>query len=219
MLELIVFDCDGVMFSSREANRVYYNHLLAHFGCPPMDEDEVDYVHCHNVNASVRYIFRNALNVDLDVVNRYRASLDYTPYLKYMQMEPDLVRFLDLIRPAIHTAISTNRTNTMELILDMFGLRSWFEMVVTAQNAPRPKPAPDGLRMILDHFALQPEQALYIGDSLVDQEHCASVGVELIAFRNPQLAARYHVGSFMEIATLAPVARRLGRIAPETWEG
>ena len=29
MLKLIIFDCDGVLFESREANRHYYNHLLA----------------------------------------------------------------------------------------------------------------------------------------------------------------------------------------------
>ena len=45
MLKLVVFDCDGVMFSSREANRAYYNDLLRAFSCPPMDEAELwDYL-------------------------------------------------------------------------------------------------------------------------------------------------------------------------------
>ncbi len=203
MLRLVIFDCDGVLFSSREANRIYYNHLLEHFGCPPMNEAEVDYVHIHNVTDSVAHIFRNH-QVSLEAVNRYRSGLDYTPFLRYMTMEPDLMEFLRLIRPRYRTAISTNRTNTMDMILDIFGLRPWFEMVVTALSAPRPKPAPDGLHMILDHFGLGVDEAIYIGDSEVDRAHCAAVGMELIAFKNPDLPARYHVESFMEILGLPP---------------
>ena len=204
MLKLVIFDCDGVMFSSREANRIYYNHLLHHFGCPPMSEEEVNYVHSHNVTDSVAHIFRNHARVTLEEVNRYRRDLDYTPFLRHMTMEPDLVDFLRRIRPRYRTAISTNRTNTMDLILDIFGLRPWFEMVVTALDTPRPKPAPDGLRMILDHFGLQVEEAIYIGDSEVDREHCAAVGMDLIAFKNSDLEARYHVNSFLEICALPP---------------
>jgi phosphoglycolate phosphatase len=74
MLKLVVFDCDGVMFSSRESNRVYYNHLLQAFSCPPMDEEELNYVHIHNVNNSVVHIFRNHPQVALDAVNAYRWS-------------------------------------------------------------------------------------------------------------------------------------------------
>jgi hypothetical protein len=37
---------------------------------------------------------------------------------------------------------------------------------------------------------------------MVDQEHAASVGMRMIAFRNPALPADYHVNSFMEIIAL-----------------
>ena len=204
MLKLVVFDCDGVMFSSREANRVYYNDLLRTFSCPPMNEEELEFVHVQNVLTSVAYIFRNHPQVDMTEVNEHRRRLDYTPYLSYMQMEPDLVDFLALIRPHYHTAISTNRADTMDTILDTFSLRSWFDMVVTATVAPRPKPAPDGLLMILDHFQVRPEETIFIGDSEIDREHCDAVGVDLIAFRNTALSARYHVGSFLAICQLEP---------------
>jgi len=206
MLKLVIFDCDGVMFDSREANRIYYNQLLAEFNCPAMDEKEVGYVHSHNVFESVDHIFRNHARIDKHQVNSYREGLDYSPFLKHMRMAPDLPAFLQQIAPDYHRAISTNRTNTMDMILDIFKLRPWFEMVVTASNAPRPKPAPDGLHMILDHFGCRLNEAIYIGDSSVDQKHCASVGMQLIAFNNPQLEADYHVASFMDILKLPPFA-------------
>jgi phosphoglycolate phosphatase len=208
MLKLVVFDCDGVMFSSRESNRMYYNDLLQAFSCPPMDEDELNFVHIHNVNNSIAHIFRNHTDIGLDAVNMYRRSLDYTPYLHYMAMESDLISFLQVIKPHYHTAISTNRTDTMETILDTFALRPWFDMVVTALVAPRPKPAPDGLIMILEHFQVRPEESIYIGDSVIDEEHCAGVGVDLIAFRNRALKATFHVNDFMSIVNLPPFRER-----------
>jgi HAD superfamily hydrolase (TIGR01509 family) len=204
MLKLVIFDCDGVLFDSREANRAYYNHLLEQFDCPPMNEDEVDYIHSHNVIDSVAHIFHNHAHVQQEVVDRYRTELDYAPFLQHMTMEPDLMEFLQLVKPRYHTAISTNRTNTMPMILDIFKLRPWFEQVVTALDAPRPKPAPDGLHMILDNFQVDVSEAIYIGDSMVDLEHTRSLGMELIAFRNPGLQAKYHVDNFMTIPQLEP---------------
>ncbi len=177
---------------------------LDNFSCPSMNESEVDYVHTHNVTDSVAHIFRNHHRVSGEDIDRYRTEHDYSPFLKHMNMEPDLIDFLQLIKPRYHTAISTNRTTTMDMVLDMFQLRSWFEIVVTALDTKRPKPAPDGLHMILEHFKLQPEEAIYIGDSDVDREHCAGVGVPLIGFKNPDLVADYHVESFMAIIDLPP---------------
>ncbi|WP_035215575.1 HAD family hydrolase [Desulfobulbus elongatus] len=204
MLKLVVFDCDGVMFSSREANRHYYNDLLAAFSCRPMTEEELDYAHIHNTHNSVAHIFRNHGHIAAEAIETHRRRLDYAPYLRFMTMEPDLLEFLALLKPRYRTAISTNRTDTMDIILDTFALRPWFDMVVTALSAPRPKPAPDGLVMILDRFQVQPQEAIYIGDSVIDQEHSAAAGVDLIAFRNRALNARYHVDDFMSIAGLPP---------------
>ncbi|XOF34372.1 MAG: HAD family hydrolase [Candidatus Electrothrix sp. YB6] len=204
MLKLIIFDCDGVMFDSREANRTYYNHILKTFGCPPMNEEELGYVHIHNVVDSVRYIFRHHKQINMNEVDSFREQLDYSAFLPYMTMAPDLKEFLEVITPDYHRAISTNRTNTMDMILDIFGLRENFEMVMTASNAPRPKPAPDALHIILNHFGLTADEAIFIGDSSVDRDHCASVGMQLIAFDNPQLEAAYHVNTFMEIMELPP---------------
>lgn len=204
MLKLVVFDCDGVMFDSKNLNRHYYNQLLDHFGYPQMSEAELDYVHSHNVADSVTHIFNNHLELSLNAVHQFRLSLNYSSFLHYMTMEGDLVSFLENIQGKYHLAISTNRSDTMDTILETFGLRQYFGKVVTATTAKHPKPAPDGMVEILEHFSCSPSEAIYIGDSIIDQMHAEASGVRLIAFRNKELQADFHVNSFSEILNLAP---------------
>lgn len=200
-LQLVVFDCDGVMFDSLAANKAYYNDILGHFGHPPMDEEGLQYVHVHHVADSVSFIFRH-YPADLEAAQAYRMTLDYVPYLKFMRMEPDLVEFLQFLRPGLRTAISTNRSNTMSTLLTIFGLTPYFDKVVTAMDVVNSKPHPEALLRILEHFGLQQEEAIYIGDSQVDLEHTRAVGMRMIAFKNPALPADFHVNSFMEITRL-----------------
>jgi phosphoglycolate phosphatase len=200
-LRLVIFDCDGVMFDSKDANRIYYNQLLGKFGHPLMDEQEEDYVHSHNVLDSVNYIFRKYPR-EIEEVNQYRISVDYTPFLKYMVIEPDLKEFLGMLKPKFYTAISTNRSNTMPSVMKMHDLESYFDLVVTSLDVEQPKPHTEGLVKILNHFQLSASEAVYIGDSMVDREHTAGVNMRLISFKNPDLPAEYHVNSFLEIPNL-----------------
>ena len=200
-LKIVIFDCDGVLFDSREANRHYYNDLLVRFGRPVMDEGELDYVHMHNVMDSVNYIFRHYPE-DIGLANAYRVELDYHPYLRHMIMEPDLPAFLQFLRPRYKTAISTNRTTTMAEVLRVHGLAGCFEKVVTALDVEHPKPHPEALQKILAYFDAKPDEAVYIGDSIIDRQHSAAIGMELIAFKNDRLEAEYHVQSFSEIRSL-----------------
>jgi HAD superfamily hydrolase (TIGR01509 family) len=203
-LKLVIFDCDGVMFDSKNANKHYYNHILEKLGHPAMTPEELDFVHIHNVMRSVRYILRNHPE-DIDKAEEYRADLDYQPYLKYMIMEPDLIEFLEyLAAHGIDAAISTSRTTTMNAILEIFGLKKYFGKVMTTFDVTNPKPHPEALEVILKHYGLTAQEAIYIGDSTVDREHSAGAGMQLIAFKNPALSAEFRVTSFMEIPRIVP---------------
>ncbi len=210
MLKLIVFDCDGVLFDSREANRIYYNDLLSAFDQSPMDDQELEFVHSHNVTDSVAHIFRKYPATDLDAVHRHRLSQSYTPYLAHMVMEPDLLEFLNTVKDHYLLAISTNRTTTMKPLLEAYGLTDYFELVVTSMDVENPKPAPDALLKIFSHFNCSPEETIFIGDSVIDQQHSENAGVDLIAFRNKLLQARYYVDRFRQILELKPF-RHLAR--------
>ena len=208
-LRLVVLDCDGVMFDSRGANRAYYGHLRARFGRPGLTEEEVAFVHAHSAPQSVPFLFRQWPQ-DIAAVDLYRATVDYTPFLRQMAMEPDLIEFLAAVRPPLLTAISTNRTSTMAAVLETFGLSPYFDLVVTALDVKRPKPHPEALLKILSQLGVRAEEGIFVGDTQVDVDHAAAVGMPLVAFRSPALEAAYHVSSFREVLTLPPFVAAAG---------
>ena len=135
----------------------------------------------------------------------YRQQMDYGEFLKYLKIEPHLTPLLRKIRPAINTAIATNRTDTVDRLLAEFKLTEYFDLVVTSVDIPRPKPHPDMLLKVLSHFCIASDQALYVGDSQVDAEAAEAAGMPFVAYRNAGLPTPYHIQSLNELESLLEV--------------
>lgn len=194
LIKLVAFDCDGVLFDSRQANIAFYNDILARFEQPRMDLEAEDFVHSHTVWESLEHIFQGYHN--LTAVRSYCRNFDYSPFIPMMVEEPHLREFLEFLRPACFTALATNRATTTDAVLSYHRLTDRFDLVVSAQDVVRPKPHPESFERILSHFGLTPREAIYIGDSEVDQAFAVNAGVPLVAFRNPRLQAAYYLESF-----------------------
>lgn len=193
----VIFDCDGVMFDSRQANINFYNHLLNRFKLPAMKEKQVPFIHMHTADESVRYLFRET-NF-LKEAQAYRMNMDYTPFLKDMVIEPGLKNLLRWLSPGSGLAVATNRSNTIEAVIDGNGLNGFFDIVVSSLDVKNPKPHPESLLKIFDFFEIGPAQALYVGDSPVDQETAQAADTPFIAYKNRSLEAAYHVDALEEI--------------------
>ena len=196
-IKVVAFDCDGVMFDTVESNKAYYNRILNHFNLPAMTSEQFEYTHMHTVDEALEFLFRDS--VDLDTINAYRRKMSYIPILRQMRIEPDLRSVLSQIKPAYKTAVATNRSDTMQPVLDEYGLAELFDLVVTALDVAQPKPYPDQLHKILNHFNLSPRNMLYIGDSVLDEGAAGAAGVTFVAFNNRKLTADYHISRLNEL--------------------
>jgi phosphoglycolate phosphatase len=195
-LKVVAFDCDGVLFDSRSSNITYYNHILKHFNRSPMDEEAIDYIHAHTVYESLAHIFPD--HDHMDEIIRYCRSLDYMQFIPLMLREAHLIEFLQFLRPKFGTAVATNRTTTTQAVFEHHNLKDFFDLIISAQDVQHPKPHPESFLKIFEYFGIGPEEALYFGDSIVDQEFARNCGVKLVAFRSPQLQADYHLDSFAQ---------------------
>ncbi len=198
--KVVAFDCDGVMFDSREANRAYYNHLLNRFHLPAMTPDQLAFAHMHTVDEALANLIPDRST--REAANDYRRQLGYQPFLKFMRMEPDLVPLLERLRPRYGTAVATNRTDTMARVLADNHIDHLFDLVVCALDVRFPKPHPEAINRVVDHFSVTPGEVIYVGDSQVDESAARAAGVAFVAYRNPALAADHHIRRLAEVARL-----------------
>ncbi|RLB38797.1 MAG: HAD family hydrolase [Deltaproteobacteria bacterium] len=196
----VIFDCDGVMFDSRQANIHFYNHLLEHFGLPPMKDSDVAVVHMATAQESVRHIFRGTPYVE--AAQAYRTRVAYTPFIRYMSMEPGLVELLEFLRPRYGLAVATNRSNTIDEVLVSHGIKDYFDIVISSLDVRHPKPHPESIQKILSFFDLSPKQVLYVGDSQVDSDTARAAGVPFVAYKNRGLDADHHIEDLLEIKNI-----------------
>ena len=196
-IKAVVFDCDGVLFDTEAANRVYYSRILQHFGQPAVTDEQFAFIHMHTVAESIDYLFPDA---DIRAeAHEFRKSMDYGSYLQYLIIEPHLIALLEKLRPRIKTAIATNRSDTMDRLLAEFKLDGLFDLVVTASDVERPKPYPDVLLKVLEFFALSPDQTIYVGDSKLDELAAEAACIPLVAYRNRNLASGYHIDTLKDL--------------------
>jgi HAD superfamily hydrolase (TIGR01509 family) len=196
---LVILDCDGVLFDSSAANVAFYNAILERMGRPPLDAEGEVLAHWMGSPQLIAKLFGDdpAAHRAARTVAR---ELDYTPYLYLMQPVPELAATLRWIRERSATALATNRGSTVPQLLEHFGLDAHFDLVVGTHHVARPKPAPDMLLHCLAHFALEPSEAVFVGDSPTDREAAHAAGMAFIAVGT--LAHERRVDSLAELRAL-----------------
>jgi phosphoglycolate phosphatase len=200
VFQVIIYDCDGVLIDSRESNRAFYNHILARFGLPALTDEQLAMVHVSTAQGAIDFLFQD--HPSRNEAQAYQQTINNAPFLPLIRPEPHIQEVLIRLRSRYRTAIATNRGKSLPLVLRNLGLHDLFDLTVSAYDVTRPKPHPECLQRILTHFRLKPQAALYIGDSRLDQEVAAAAGVPFTAYKNPGLAARYHLQDHRELLPL-----------------
>jgi phosphoglycolate phosphatase len=197
LFQVIIYDCDGVLIDSRESNRAFYNHILGHFGLPPLIDEQLEVVHVSTARGAIDYLFQG--QPALEEAQAYQGTINNDPFLTLLNLTPHIREVLAQLRTRYHTAIATNRGKSLPLVLKTLGIADCFDLTISAYDVSRPKPHPECLLKILSHFRLAPEAALYIGDAALDQEVAATAGVPFAAYKNPGLKARYHLQDHLDL--------------------
>lgn len=186
-IHCVIYDCDGVLFDSIEANMRLYNDLCAAVGRFPLREEEIKYVHTHTVYEAIHFIFGQGDGLEKRALESLK-QIDLREYIVYLKMEPYLLQILNLLKAnGIIRVINTNRTTSMKHIMERFHLWPFFDMVVTALDIKNPKPHPESIEKIIQNFSLNKEETVFVGDSEVDQQTAQSSGIKFIAYKNREI--------------------------------
>ena len=182
-VKAVIYDCDGVMFDSLEANCVFYGEIFRQMGLR-LDREDTEMmriIHTYANRDVLRYFFPE--NEVFEQAVLIAKGINYLSLVHLMKMEDELETTLKALKGRMHLAVCTNRSSSMDAVLEGFGLAGYFSFVMTAAKASFPKPHPDPLNRVLAHFGLKPHEALFVGDSKVDAEAAAAASVPFVAYK------------------------------------
>lgn len=201
-IRVLTFDCDGVLFDTEAANKAFYNNILAHFNRPPMTDEQFAHAQMHTADQAMANLFPEA--EAYAKAQEYRKQTGYDPFIPHMKMAPDLIPVLEQYRRVLSLAVATNRSDTMGKVLDIHGIAHYFDLVVTALDVEHPKPHPEPLIRVLDHFRAAPQEMIYVGDSSLDALAAEAAGVRFVACQNPDIPGDHHIQRLSELETIIP---------------
>jgi HAD superfamily hydrolase (TIGR01509 family) len=182
-LELVMLDCDGVLFDSIRSNVAYYDAILEEMGGPPLDEEARRLCHVYSTPQLFAHVYADDPEKVQEAV-RIAYTIDYLPFLEYMDPEPGLYQVLSRLKASYKVALATNRGKSVPALLERFELEGAFDVVATILDVENPKPAPDMLLYCLEKSDLAPEQAVYVGDMENDRIAAEAAGIPFVLMGN-----------------------------------
>ncbi len=84
--------------------------------------------------------------------------------------------------------ITRNSEEAARRTLENLGIEA--DMVVSREHAD-PKPSPEGIDLVLGHFAIKPHEMVYIGDFLYDIQAGNSAGVKTILIASDEIKEQW----------------------------
>ena len=184
----VIYDCDGVMLDTLESNYLFYNRVMEHLGRPPLDRSDLkarEALHTYSFDNVMEHFF--AGDARRGDALAFAKTIHYRDLAPYMRVEEGLRETLDLLKGRVSLAVCTNRAISMEMIIEDFGLSGYFDCVMTAAKVTCPKPHPEPLFKVLEHFGIEPAEAIFVGDGEVDQQAAQQAGVPFLAYKSPLL--------------------------------
>jgi len=209
MIELVIFDADGVLFDSIESNIAYYNAIFRQVGEPAMDAAEES----RSISYAADEMFIARARSDrakLEAMRAVARSLDGSAFFKMLRPPLELRPFMLQLRTGYRLGLATNRSQTVPALVEHLALDGIFDAIASVLDGVRPKPSPDILQLCMQRAGTAPEQSVYVGDSPIDRQAALEAGTHFIAVGT-------RVDHAHRIETIRDLAAKLEKLAGEIY--
>ena len=183
----VLCDLDGTLLDTVPDLHAAVNAMLRDMGRPELPRAAV----CSYVGRGIPNLVKRALAASLEVADESvpppRAALD--SFRRHYAREngrnaalyPGVIEGLETLKAAgVPLAVVTNKAGAFTLpLLESTGLAGYFDVVVSGDLLPRPKPDAMPLIWACGRLGVSPADALFIGDSVNDFRAARAAGCHI----------------------------------------
>jgi len=179
MLEVVIFDLDGLLVDSEPLQFRAYQKAFARFG---VAFDIGDWPEWHRLEASAsRWIEAHNLAVDPETI-RAEKKIYYDEMVKNeLTLKPGARSLVESLSSSYRLCVASgSRPESIENSLDRFSLTPYFEKQFSATLLPHKKPYPDIYLEALSQMKVSSPQAIAVEDSLAGLRAATGAAVKCI---------------------------------------
>ncbi|MCX8024408.1 MAG: HAD family phosphatase [Thermanaerothrix sp.] len=216
----LIFDLDGLLVDSEPLSRRSWAEVIAQVGYTLTDDIFLQMI--GRSETEVRVLFEQVFGPDFPFETAYR--LRQAHFLQALAREGvppkpgahDVLTYA--LRAGLPRAVASSTSRAMaEGKLRAAGLRDYFEIIVTGEDVPRAKPAPDLFLEAARRLAQPPHMCVVLEDSIAGVQAAHAAGMSCILIPDvqpipPEIArlAAWQLRSLAEVPALLEALRANG---------
>ena len=189
----IIFDLDGVLVESEllweQADRIFaHTH-----GVAVTDDIIASFKGRRQSEIISEYRTKLGLTGETNVLERERSEIVKTVLQQWAKPVPgamDFLVYLQAQQSDLHRALaSSSPHDVIAFELDHFSLSRFFSLVVSGEDVPQGKPAPDIFLRVAEKLVVEPGDCLVIEDSASGILAAKNAGMVCVALAKPYVAS------------------------------
>jgi beta-phosphoglucomutase len=189
MIEAIIFDMDGVLVDSEPHHVKIEKQQFNQNGISISDEEHQKFMGSTSENMWLEIASRYQLDRPVEeLIEQNRTeSIRYFNELSEIQVMPGLVDLLEKLKVKNYplAVASSSVPEIIDLILQKTGLRTYFQVVVSGQEAGKSKPEPDVFLLAAQKLKVNPKHCLVVEDSGNGIKAAQAAGMICVAYQSP----------------------------------
>jgi len=176
LFDAFIFDIDGTLTSTNQLIFDSFNFIAKKYLNKSFTDDEIISMFGPPENDILKKLCRE---------NYESSRKDYFAYYSKNHWKAELYSGIKEILEHLKSknypiGIFTGKGRDASLItLKKLGVDHYFDLIVTGDDVENHKPSPEGIIKFVNHFKLEPERVLMIGDSVADIEASKEAGVKI----------------------------------------
>lgn len=184
MIRAILFDLDGTVLNTLGTITAAGNDALIRLGYPSLSEE----IYLSYVGNGKKELIKRMLNADAEnptLVHQVESIFDeYYKKNPYQETKPydGIIELLQTLkeRNILRIIITNKDDSAAQMVIRRF-FPNCFDLVVGIRAGIHPKPNPSTVQKVLQHFQLQPEECIFVGDMEPDVQVAKNANIKSCA--------------------------------------
>lgn len=185
--DAVVFDCDGTLVDSMPAHFEAWCDALAMHGAGGVFKEDVFFAMGGRPTVDIVEELNDEYDLHLNPEAVALAKREaFLKRLHTVELIDEVAHFAEMLRGKVPMAIASGGTRlVVEKILRHVGISDWFEEVVTVDEIPQGKPAPDMFLEAARLMGVEPSRCLALDDAPAGIIAAQRAGMQVITIPAP----------------------------------